>query len=192
MKIIGIYKITSPSNKVYIGQSWHIKKRFTDYKGNYCKGQKKLWASFKKYDRKNHKFEIVHELPSDISQEQLTNYEQFYMDMYRAVNIELMNLKEAGAYGKHTAETKEKIRLTSTGRLHSEETKLKMHKPKSKDHARKIGDGHAKKIQQFSRSGEFIQEYKSVKAVSYITQQAGVCANGKQKTAGGFIWKYVQ
>jgi hypothetical protein len=31
-KICGIYKITSPSGKVYIGQSVDIKRRFTTYK----------------------------------------------------------------------------------------------------------------------------------------------------------------
>ena len=28
----GIYKIISPSNKIYVGQSWNIEKRFKKYK----------------------------------------------------------------------------------------------------------------------------------------------------------------
>ena len=33
MKVkIGIYKITSPSNKIYIGQSINIERRFKEYK----------------------------------------------------------------------------------------------------------------------------------------------------------------
>jgi group I intron endonuclease len=191
MKIVGIYKITSPSNKVYIGQSWNIKKRFTDYNGTYCKGQKKLWASFQKYSKNKHSFEIVHQLPFDISQEQLTIYEQLYMDSYKAVGIELMNLKDAGAYGKHTAETKEKIRIAASNFKHSPATLLKMRKPKSKEHARKIGESRIKKIQQFTKSGEFIKEFNSIKEASKIAVQASCCARGRQKTAGGFIWKYV-
>jgi len=35
--MIGIYKITSPSNKVYIGQSINIEKRFKSYKRYDCK-----------------------------------------------------------------------------------------------------------------------------------------------------------
>jgi predicted GIY-YIG superfamily endonuclease len=41
--MIGIYKITSPTNKVYIGQSLDIEKRFVNYKGLFCKQQTKLY-----------------------------------------------------------------------------------------------------------------------------------------------------
>lgn len=36
---IGIYKITSPSNKVYIGQSRNIDKRLLKYKRLICERQ---------------------------------------------------------------------------------------------------------------------------------------------------------
>ena len=35
--MIGIYKITSPNNRVYIGQSINIEKRFIGYKRMYVK-----------------------------------------------------------------------------------------------------------------------------------------------------------
>ena len=38
--MIGIYKITSPNNRVYIGQSINIEKRFIGYKRMYVKNQK--------------------------------------------------------------------------------------------------------------------------------------------------------
>lgn len=37
--LIGIYKITSPSNKVYIGQSTDLYSRFYIYKKLHCKKQ---------------------------------------------------------------------------------------------------------------------------------------------------------
>jgi len=54
--LIGIYKITSPSKKVYIGQSWNIKERFRKY--NYKSNQQLLMRSFSKYGLENHVFEI--------------------------------------------------------------------------------------------------------------------------------------
>ena len=48
-KMIGIYKITSPTKKVYIGQSVDIEKRFYTYKKMLCKQQVKLYNSFQKY-----------------------------------------------------------------------------------------------------------------------------------------------
>ena len=47
MAITGIYKITSPTNKVYIGQSYNINKRVNHYSNLLCKGQPKLFQSTK-------------------------------------------------------------------------------------------------------------------------------------------------
>ena len=61
--MIGIYKITSPSNKVYIGQSVNIKKRFDYYIKMYprVRQQVRLYKSFLKYGVKHHKFETKSE-----------------------------------------------------------------------------------------------------------------------------------
>ena len=40
--MIGIYKITSPDKKIYIGQSVNLKRRLKDYKANLAKDQIKL------------------------------------------------------------------------------------------------------------------------------------------------------
>lgn len=58
-KIIGIYKITSPSGKVYIGSSKNITQRKKTYSQNGCIKQTKLYSSFLKYGFINHTFEIV-------------------------------------------------------------------------------------------------------------------------------------
>jgi hypothetical protein len=42
---IGIYKITSPTNKVYIGQSIKINERKRKYKKLDCKNQPKIYNS---------------------------------------------------------------------------------------------------------------------------------------------------
>ena len=56
--MIGIYKITNPKGRVYIGQSLNINRRFATYKIEACKGQTRLYASFKKYGVEKHKFEM--------------------------------------------------------------------------------------------------------------------------------------
>lgn len=61
-KICGIYKIISPSNKIYIGQSIDIKRRFRQYREpNRNKKHPKLNNSFLKYGIDNHTFEIIEE-----------------------------------------------------------------------------------------------------------------------------------
>lgn len=57
-KITGIYKITSPSGRIYIGSSKNIRRRFYSYKNLHCKDQPKLYNSFVKYGVDNHIFEI--------------------------------------------------------------------------------------------------------------------------------------
>jgi len=60
-----IYKITSPSNKIYVGITTRFTKRMNYYKNNHCSGQKRLAASFKKYGYENHKVEIIEEFKGE-------------------------------------------------------------------------------------------------------------------------------
>lgn len=98
----GIYKILSPSGRVYIGQSINIEYRFAQYGREHIKRQPKLFNSFGKYGKNNHVFVVVHELPKDVDQNVLNEYEQLYMDLYRSCGIELLNIREGGSRGKHS------------------------------------------------------------------------------------------
>lgn len=105
--MIGIYKITSPSGKIYIGQSVNIEKRFEYYKYiNSIKNQAKLYNSFKKYGIEQHKFEIIEEC----SIEQLNEKEIYWGLCFNTIN-EGLNHK-----------------LGNQNSVISEETKLKMSK----------------------------------------------------------------
>jgi len=118
-----IYKILSPSNKVYIGQTWNYKKRMSGYRNISCKKQPKLYNSLLKYSVDNHSFTIIYELPEDISQGVLDTYEQLYIDQYRNCNIVLMNIREAGSHGKHSLESIDKLKRANLGRKCSDEFK---------------------------------------------------------------------
>jgi len=115
-KTVGIYCIKSPTDKVYIGQSHSIEKRFRQYKLLYCKDQFRIYNSLIKHGVDNHEFSIIYSLPTDISQEVLDEYEQLYMNRYRELGFELMNLREAGSRGLFSEESKKKISLANKGR----------------------------------------------------------------------------
>lgn len=88
--MIGIYKITSPSKRVYIGQSINIEKRFNSYKGlHHCKSQTILYNSFLKYGVDNHKFDIICECEIN----ELNDKERYFQDLYSAIGISGMNCK---------------------------------------------------------------------------------------------------
>ena len=78
MKRCGIYKITSPTGRVYIGQSYSLNKRKSNYKNLHNKSQRIVYNSILKYGWENHRFEIIHELPNDVTQEIVDNYEILY------------------------------------------------------------------------------------------------------------------
>lgn len=126
-----------------------------------------LHRSFLKYGVINHSFEIIQEFPIDIDQEILDWCEQFYMDHYRKLGIKLLNIKEGGSHGKHSSITKQKM--------------SKIHLNRERKH-----------VYQYSLEGEFIKEYKSIPYASKICKidEACIrhCCNGKQKSAGKFIW----
>lgn len=112
---VGIYKINSPSNKIYIGQSKNILIRRKHYRLLHCKKQVKLYNSFVKYGYENHSFELVHELPNDVEQKVLDVYEQLYMDSYKDAGFELLNLKDAGLCGRVCEESRKKISESHKG-----------------------------------------------------------------------------
>lgn len=53
----------------------------------------------------------------------------------------------------------------------------------------------SKRIAQYDKKGNFIKEYSSYreaeKAMGNTQRHIGDCANGKRKTAYGFIWKWI-
>ena len=164
----GIYKITSPNNKIYIGQSWDINKRFSGYKKSKKFSQPKLNRSFKKYGVDSHNFEIAHQLPSDCSQETMDAYEILYWELYIASNHKMLNIKYPGSGGKHSLETKLKLKKLSLGKKHSEDSLKKMKGPRKKvicDKCGLIGSGANMTRYHFENCGKPKQKinYKSVK-----------------------------
>lgn len=125
--MIGIYKITSPTKKVYIGQSTNIKKRFSHYKGLNCKRQPIIYNSLLKYGVEKHKFEIL----CECSVEELNDKERYYQDVFSVIGKNGLNCsltKTSDRSGKHSEETKFKLSKAHKGKKLSEETKLKMSK----------------------------------------------------------------
>lgn len=93
-----IYKITSPSNKIYIGQTTDIKKRITYYKNNHCKSQKILHKSIEKYGWDQHVMEVIKETDNV---EDLNRLEIEYIEIYKLNKIKCpesngMNLSDGG------------------------------------------------------------------------------------------------
>jgi len=138
--MIGIYKITSPSNRVYIGQSTSITTRFKYYKKLTCKGQVRLYESLKKHGVEKHIFEVIEECDIEF----LNERERHWQELYNVISEKGLNCrltKSSDRSGKLSDETKLKLSISAKniskevrekrsknrkGRKHSQETLKKM------------------------------------------------------------------
>jgi group I intron endonuclease len=164
-----IYKITSPSKKIYVGSSTDINERFRSYKRLHCKSQVRLYNSFIKYGIDNHKFEII----TECTIEEMLNLESYYGNIYNSLSKNGLNcflpkkddnficrseetrkkISENNKGKKLSDVTKQKLRLANIGKpspnkgksVHSIESKIKM----SKSHTgKKFNELHKKNISE--------------------------------------------
>lgn len=111
--MIGIYKITSPTGRIYIGQSIDIEKRRKMYVNNHCHKQQKLHASLVKYGFSAHVFEVIEEC----DWEGLNSREEYWIEFYGTFNNERgLNLSSGGLNKRVSEETKRKISKSNSGR----------------------------------------------------------------------------
>lgn len=162
--ICGIYKITSPSGRVYIGQSKNIGLRRLAYRSIKREGQPRIAASIKKYGLNVHQFDVIHELPKDVDQFVLNEYELLYISQYKNCGFMMMNCKATHVLGGHSEESKIKMSLSRKGRKPSEETKQKMAEPQK---GRKRAEGTGAKISAALKGKKFSQERRDRAKVAH-------------------------
>lgn len=159
---VGIYKITSPTGKIYIGKSKDIEKRWEkDYKKLQCIRQPKLYRSFIKHGVANHIFEILEEC-NDIYLDELEIWWKYYYD----------------------------IKCVENGLCYSYIDKtLWKDKKQTNEQIYKIRKSKWRAIIQYSLEGHFIKEWQSIKEAS-TSLHIFISHINKYKPSGGFIWKY--
>lgn len=166
MKIQGIYKIVNCiNNKVYIGQSIDIEKRFQEHKYNIKTNIKHpLYKSIRKYGIGNFEFIIIEHVIND---NELNKREQHWLDYYNSYEKDFgYNICRESTTTRgyvHTDETKKKFSETHKGKKlseehkrsfswlgkkHTEETRKKMSKVQK---GKKLSEEHRLKISENSK-----------------------------------------
>lgn len=205
-----IYKITSPSGKVYIGQTigskekrWkeHLEDAHRTYK-DHCKVLNK---AIRKYGDDNFKVELVEECLD----EELDDKEAEYITQYNSQVPNGMNIKLGGSSGKHHEDTKKKISDSLKGRIVSTETREKLSQTKNPDfpmYLQKVASGgyrvcgHPMGPESRFLSTANTDEDNLQRALSYLEQlnnlkeaivvQERVLEKYIQKYGNGFCIKY--
>lgn len=170
---IGIYKITSPNGKAYIGQSINIEQRKNAYKSLDCKRQPKLFNSIKKHGWDKHQWDILEECTIELLDKRETHYKQIELDKVDGnwSKVLFCGLYDSGG-GPKNEEYKQKLR----GIKRSQEFKDKISRAKTghicyqnPERGNKISkankgkpkpEGFGEKISIFSKGKERSEEIK--------------------------------
>lgn len=217
MQLGYIYKITSPTNKVYIGQTINLKSRMKNYRNLTCKSQGKIYSSLAKYGFSNHKFDILLNIP----QVHLNYYERFFQDFYDCVNngLNLRYTKVDDKSGSMSEESKAKMSKSQSGKVMPIETRNKISIANklyaTTEHFKLYGNKHnigkkltdktkelmrnsspnKKKVGKFDIDGNLIKEYNSVseaaRECNSFTSNIVKNCKGDKGLVVGFKWKYL-
>jgi group I intron endonuclease len=171
--VIGIYKITNPNGKIYIGQSVDIERRWYHYNKKDIRNQPLLNRSITKYGVENHKFEIVEEC----NIEQLNEREIYWTYYYNAIHPYGLVLRIGGRSGHLSEEMKRKIGNGNKGKIVSDDTKQKISLSKMGNQYR-LNTLHTKETKQ-KMSKSHIGKKDSEKTKQNKSQSA----KGRVKTA---------
>jgi group I intron endonuclease len=176
-----IYKITSPKNRVYIGQTINLQRRITAYKRNDCKGQKRLINSLITYGFDNHIFEVI----ENCNDELLNERERYYQDLYDVLSKKGLNCKLTATNEKrliHSDEALKKISESSKGRKWSEERKVNQ---SIRMKGRVFSEETKQKISFKNKGRKHTEEYKKrmseIKKGLIVTEETRIKISKKAK-----------
>jgi group I intron endonuclease len=146
MKLGHIYKIVSPTGRIYIGQTRRLSNRISCYKTKGAINQHILNASLKKYGFDNHVFSIVEECSVDL----LNEKEIFYIKEFNSFHYDHpdigMNLTIGGGGTNGHKMSKEVIERQSKKKLEE------WNNPEYKERMRKVHTGYKMTEQQYNKT----------------------------------------
>ncbi len=193
-----VYKHISPSGKVYIG----ITRRKPEYRWNKGKGYRKdqllFYRAIKKYGWNNFTHIILY---TGLSEKDAKNIEINLIRQYKALGLSY-NITDGGDGGRglhnkrkpHTEEAKRKMSKSRKGLLAGSKNPMYGRHTNNPAYG-KFGKEHpaSKSVYQYTKEGLLIKKWDCISdaerelniKVTHIT----ACCNGRQKTAGGYIWK---
>lgn len=180
--MVGIYKITNPIGQVYIGQSNNLDKRFSYYKSNNFRNQKKIKDSIDKYGYDKHTFEIIWLC----NKFELNYFERKFQLKFNSTGDYGLNMSlcsDNEYKGKLSEHTKNRIRDKAIGRKHS-------YSHRENNSKAKLGNNSASRSVINIKTGE---EFVSLKEASeYYNLNYGTLKNkisGFRKNNTNLIYK---
>ena len=212
-----IYKITSPSGRLYIGKTYDLRKRINAYKCDIKKNRKnlKLHNSLRKYGWDAHVLEVIEEVTDEL----LNEREMYWIAELKTYCYEYpngLNMTKGGDGQRSTwmhdierrkkqSESRRGVNGTFYGRHHTEENKKLASERTRKynlEHGVKVPEWGAEKGREVVRrkivcydlNGDFVKEYNSLASASKELNIHHSCISesiSKRKSqAKGYVFRY--
>jgi len=184
--IVGIYKITNPEGKSYIGLSKDIEKRFQSHKALQFKGNNKLRESLTKYGKDSHLFKVLEEinistLTKSQSDSLLRKHERYWINIYKTFDDGLNENRGGSGCGSHTPESKQKISEALKNKPKPSDFGAKRKKwQQDEEWKQKVKNAPRCPILMYDLEDNFIKEFPN--------QQAAADFIGAKKNA---IWNFL-
>ncbi len=212
-----IYKITSPTGRLYIGKTYDLRKRVNSYKCDVKKGNKdiKLHNSLRKYGWDAHVLEVIEELPDEMLNERemywIAHFKTYCYEYPKGLNMTKGGDGQRSTWLHNTERRKKQSQVFSGegnpfyGKNHTEEYKAKKSKEVSEYNKRngvKVPDWGVEKgrravrkpILAYSSEGIFLKEYISACEAAKDLKINRACVNnvlrGKHTHASNFVFRY--
>ena len=185
-----VYKHTLPDGRCYVGQTCDITAR---WKPSAYKNCVKFYSAIQKYGWENFNHEI---LVDKLTLEEANHLEEVYIKEYNSIENGF-NLNSGGENKLHSQETKNKMSQTRKGVPHSQKhseaiSKALTGKKKTSEHVRN------NQLAQHRKPVECIETGEKYESLSDAERKTGIlgetisrCCRGKQKTASGFHWRFI-
>lgn len=200
-----IYRLTSPSNKIYLGQCKNFKDRIRQHNYLSRNGHSPINRAIRKYGIENFDVDFLF-VQETYNRKELNKVEKKLIKELNATDSKVgYNICKGGEgrQGPLSIETRKRMSLAKLGKpsnrkgTHtSDATRKRMSRAHSRPHSeyqkKRIKEGLSIPIEQYTLDGVLIREWKSAKQAILETQIKTVrdVLHGRQKTGGGFIWKY--
>lgn len=197
----GIYTITSPSGRVYVGQSIDIERRFSEYRrSGSVRKQTRLAASFAKYGADTHVFCILQECAEDA----LSDMERQWQERLDACGIKGLNCRLVAASdktGKFSEFSRQRMSEKQRGK---ENPNFGKRGTETSCFGRKRTEDERQAISGFQRrrgqiilqidpaSGSIVRKARAWEYIADGFSQGNIssCCNGWLKTHKGFKFQY--
>ena len=154
----GIYMITNPQGKIYIGLSTNIEKRWESYRHFTGISQNSsIKKSLKKYGFQNHKFEVLEEVVGD--GKKLRERERYWINIKNSLNEGLNDNRGGCGTLSHTEESKRLIGEANSKPKPKDFGKNRKKFQHKEEYKEKLRKSPRCPVEMYDLDGNFIQEF---------------------------------